>query len=105
MIYNKLVRDNIPSIIRNNNEIAITKELNESEFIKYLYLKLEEETKEVINSTSSKEVLEELADLLEVIKFISKCNNFSLEDVIKKGEEKNLKKGSFNKKILLIETK
>lgn len=86
MIYNKLVRDNIPNIIRNNNEIVITKELNETEFLKYLYLKLEEKTK-------------------EVIKFISKCNNFSLEDIIKKGEEKNLKKGSFNKKILLIETK
>ena len=31
-IFNKLVRDNIPNIIESNNEVAVTKILNEEDF-------------------------------------------------------------------------
>lgn len=33
-IYNKLVRDNIPDIIKNNGEIPITKTLDEADYKK-----------------------------------------------------------------------
>ena len=42
-IYNKLVRDNIPDIIKNNGEIPITKTLDQNDYKKELEIKLNEE--------------------------------------------------------------
>lgn len=105
MKYNKLVRDKIPEIIGCNKEEAIYRYLSDSEFKKYLKLKLSEELNEVLNSKNDDETLEEVADLLEVIKFYLKVHNYTLEDALNMCEAKNEKRGSFNKKILLIETK
>ena len=105
MKYNKLVRDKIPEIIGGNKEKAIYRYLSDSEFKEYLKLKLSEELNEVLNSKNDYETLEEVADLLEVIKFYLKVHNYTLEDALNMCEVKNEKRGSFNKKILLIETK
>lgn len=105
MKYNKLVRDKIPEIIGGNKEEAIYRYLSDSEFKEYLKLKLSEELNEVLNSKNDYETLEEVADLLEVIKFYLKVHNYTLEDALNMCEVKNEKRGSFNKKILLIETK
>lgn len=105
MKYNKLVRDKIPEIIECNKEEAIYRYLSDSEFKEYLKLKLSEELSEVLNSKNDNETLEEVADLLEVIKFYLKVHNYTLEDALNMCEVKNEKRGSFNKKILLIETK
>jgi len=43
-VYNKLVRDNIPSIIENDGCKCVTKVLNEKEYKVELYKKLQEET-------------------------------------------------------------
>lgn len=49
-IYNKLVRDKIPEIIRKNNEIPIIKQLNDIEYKSELERKLLEEYNEVLNA-------------------------------------------------------
>ena len=49
-IYNKLVRDNIPSIIQENNGIPITRILSDDEYRKELYKKLLEECNEIISA-------------------------------------------------------
>lgn len=49
-VYNKLVRDNIPSIIENDGCKCVIKILNEKEYKVELYKKLQEETNEVINT-------------------------------------------------------
>lgn len=105
MEYNKLVRDKIPEIIESNNEGAIYRYLSDNEFKEYLKLKLSEELNEILSSKNNIETLEEVADLLEVIKFYLKVHNYTLEDALNMCEIKNEKKGSFNKKILLIKTK
>ena len=105
MEYNKLVRDKIPEIIESNNEEAIYRYLSDNEFKEYLKLKLSEELNEILSSKNNIETLEEVADLLEVIKFYLKDYNYTLEDALNMCEIKNEKKGSFNKKILLIKTK
>ena len=102
MEYNKLVRD---KIIESNNEEAIYRYLSDNEFKEYLKLKLSEELNEILSSKNNIETLEEVADLLEVIKFYLKVHNYTLEDALNMCEIKNEKKGSFNKKILLIKTK
>lgn len=102
-VYNKLVRDNIPDIINKNNEIAITRTLNADEYRKELYKKLLEESNEVIEA-KDEEILEELADVLEVIESIVKLENKTLNDVIEKADEKKKKRGGFQKRIYLEKT-
>ena len=84
-IFNKLVRDNIPDIIENKGEKAITRILSDKEYRVELYKKL----------------LEELADVLEVLKSIVELENRNLDDVIEIANTKRLKSGGFSKKIFL----
>ena len=63
-IYNKLVRDNIPSIIKGNGATPITRILNEEEYKKELEKKLYEEYNEVLEA-SGEDRIEELADMIE----------------------------------------
>lgn len=103
-IINKLVRDNIPNIIENNGEEVITRILGDDEYKKELYKKLLEEANEVINAKSSDETLEELADVLEVLKAIAELNNKDLEAIIEIANRKKLERGGFKKRIFLEKT-
>ena len=87
-IYNKLVRDNIPVIISND-------------YLKYLKLKLIEESKEVNTSQNNVELKNELADILEVIEALLNFSQISLQDVLEIKEKKALKNGKFNNRIFL----
>ncbi len=99
-IYNKLVRDKIPEIIKSNGEAPITRILNDLEYKEELEKKLYEEYQEVLNS-SGKERIEELADMLEIIKYLAKLENSTLEEVITIAKEKSIKRGAFDNKIFL----
>lgn len=99
-IYNKLVRDNIPSIIEGKGETPITRILNEEEYKKELEKKLYEEYNEVLEA-SGEDRVEELADMIEVIKYLAKLEGKELGDVIKTADEKSTKRGAFNDRIFL----
>ena len=99
-IYNKLVRDKIPEIIKFNGEMPVTRILNDLEYKEELEKKLYEEYQEVLNS-SGKERIEELADMLEIIKYLAKLENSTLEEVITIAKEKSIKRGAFDNKIFL----
>ena len=99
-VYNKLVRDNIPNIIKNNGEIPITRILDCDEYKKELENKLYEEYQEVLNS-SKDDRIEELADMLEIIKALANLENKTLNDVILAMEQKSKKRGAFDEKIYL----
>lgn len=99
-IYNKLVWDNIPNIIENNGEKPITRVLNDDEYKSELEKKLLEEYNEVIEATGNDRV-EELADMLEIMKYLAKLENATLDDVIKVAKEKANKRGAFENKIFL----
>ena len=102
--YNKLVRDNIPDIIKKNGETPVIKYLSDNDYKKELENKLYEEYQEVIGS-SGKERIEELADMIEVINYLAKCEDSSLEEVMSIGKTKSLKRGAFDKKIYLEEVR
>ena len=99
-IYNKLVRDKIPEIIKNNNEEPLIKILSNEEYKIELEKKLLEEYNEVIESTSIDRI-EELADMIEVITALAKLENKTLDDVIQIANQKREKRGGFDKKIFL----
>ncbi len=99
-IYNKLVRDKIPEIIKSIGEEPIFRFLNEQEYKEELERKLYEEYQEVLNS-AGKDRIEELADMLEIIRYLAKLENVTLEEVIAIAQEKNAKRGAFENKIFL----
>lgn len=100
-IYNKLVRDNIPDIIVSNGETPITRILSSVEYKQELEKKLYEEYKEVLNTTNSKDRIEELADMLEIIISLAKLEEKSLDDVIEVAKTKREKRGGFEERIYL----
>lgn len=95
--YQKLVRDNIPEIIRENNEIPLVKVLGDKEYENELDDKLVEEVDEFLESGD----LEELADVLEVINAICDYKGVSfscLEDIRR---NKRNERGGFENRIYL----
>lgn len=99
-VYNKLVRDKIPEIIKAKGEEPITRELALDEYKLALENKLKEECQEVL-SASGEERIEEIADALEVLKALAKIEGATLEDVIAVADKKNTKRGAFGKRIFL----
>ena len=97
-IYNKLVRDRIPEIIKNAGKIAEYEVLSQADYAKMLEKKLDEETAEF---HSSKDV-EELADILEVLYAIGKAEGISPEQLDKIRAEKAEKRGKFDKRFFLL---
>ncbi len=93
----KLVRDRIPEIIKLNtgkeSKIYIA---DDEEYYKELVKKLEEETKEFIESHQ----VEELVDILEVIYAITKHKNITLNQLEEIRKDKTEKKGNFDKKYI-----
>lgn len=99
-IYNKLVRDNIDDIINNNGkgEEAVVRILSDDEYKFELLKKLEEEYKELVTSINSgivEDIVEESADLFEVVRAI---NGDNLSSILNRLEDKRDKKGGFVKK-------
>lgn len=99
-IYNKLVRDKIPNIIKEKGETPVVRILDEIEYKKELEKKLYEEYKEVIKSSGDDRV-EELADMLEVIRALANLENKHLNDVISIADKKSKKRGAFEEQVFL----
>lgn len=99
--YHKLVRDYIPEIIVSDGKTCIWTTLSDEEYLALLDQKLNEELAEYQQSKS----LEELADLLEVMRAVIKARGWTLEELEQVRVEKANKRGGFDKKILLEEVR
>ena len=95
--YNKLVRDKIPEIINNDNRVAVTRILDNEEYLKELNTKLQEEVKEYLEDNN----VEELAYIIEVIYGILDSKNVSIEEFEKVRLEKVNKRVAFKQRIFL----
>lgn len=98
--YQKLVRDKIPEIIKQNKEEPVTRILSDNEYKEELEKKLYEEYIEVLNSNNTDRI-EELADMLEVMISLAKLENKSLDDIVDVAKKKKEKRGGFEQKIYL----
>jgi predicted house-cleaning noncanonical NTP pyrophosphatase (MazG superfamily) len=104
-IYNKLVRDKIPQIIKASGKSPTTKILNEKEYITELRKKSQEELEEYLTAKTDQEALEELADLLEIIHNLAKVHGSTIDVVENLRAAKAEKRGGFSDKVFLIEVK
>ncbi len=99
--HKKLIRDQIPKIIESNKGIYETRVLNDSEFETELKKKLLEEARELISAKSGEE-LNELADVLEIVKSLSSHYKIPFNELQKYQLEKRRKRGGFKKKLFLL---
>ncbi len=100
-VYNKLVRDNIPNIIKANGEEPVCRTLTDKEYWTYLLKKDEEELLEVANADSASDLKKELADKLEVIRAMADFHGFSLDEILEEANLKSAKNGAFKNRIFL----
>ena len=99
--YNKLVRDRIPEIIEASGNTCVTEILSDEDYLKMLDAKLDEELAEY----HADQNIEELADLMEVIRACAVSRGFTIEELEQVRAEKAAERGGFEKKILLKEVR
>ena len=97
--YNKLVRDRIPEIIEGSGRTCITEILSTGAYLRMLDAKLDEELAEY----HADQNIEELADLMEVIRACALARGYTLEELEQVRAEKAAKRGGFEKRILMKE--
>lgn len=96
-ITNKLVRDNIPDIIKSRNGTCDVEMLNDEDFAKALVQKLKEEVSEFEKDDN----LEELADIYEVFTSILVTKGLTLSDVQMAASKKRKKNGGFSRRLFM----
>ena len=106
MMYQKLVRDNIPAIIEKNGETCVTRKLSDKEYEDALTNKLQEEVAELLEAYTAKErsvldCAEEMADVMEVLYAMGKTCAVSKREIEQVRSQKAAEKGTFSKKIFL----
>lgn len=104
-IYNKLIRDRIPEIIKKDGNTADIIILSDDEFKQAVKEKLIEEATEVLKADNRDDVLNELADLQEVMDTIKQIYNINTLEVNTIQAVKALQRGKFEKKLYLKSVK
>lgn len=96
-VYNKLVRDRIPELIRQQGETPVTRRLNDGEYTACLREKLQEEVAEFLQD----ETAEELCDILEVVDALFVSLGVSPETALRLRKDKAEQRGRFEKRLYL----
>ncbi len=97
--FDKLVRDGIPALIESQGSTCRVRTLSDEEYIKRLDQKLQEELDEYLADGS----LEELADLVEVIRAVAEARSGSWDDIEALRVAKREQRGGFESRILLMD--
>lgn len=98
--YNKVIRDNIPSIIEKSGKKYEVHELNDDDFLVGLKKKLLEE----IDEFNDCEDVKELADVLEVVYAIARLKGVSREELEEMRKAKVDSNGGFDNNLYLVST-
>ena len=97
----KLIRDKIPDLISQNKKKYQVKKLSDIEYKQALKYKLIEEAQEVFDA-EEKDLIEEIADVYEVLEALTKAYNLETKQIKKNQQEKAAQKGKFEQKLKLI---
>ncbi|WP_199247537.1 nucleoside triphosphate pyrophosphohydrolase [[Phormidium] sp. ETS-05] len=101
--YHKLIRDNIPDIIRQQQVNFATKILSEEQYRQALRQKLLEEAAEAATANDENLVME-LADLYEVIDALMAVSGISPEAVQATQNQRRQERGGFTQRLMLLWT-
>ncbi|MGL5313580.1 MAG: hypothetical protein ACRC92_10055 [Peptostreptococcaceae bacterium] len=98
--YDKLVRDNIPKIIRDSGNKCEIEVVNDNAVLEYLYRKLNEEVCELFIDRN----IDEIVDVMEVLFAIGAKYGYSEKDILDIRRLKKNSHGGFNDNIVLKKT-
>ena len=98
MIYNKLVRDQIPAIMERGGQVPVVRNLDDAEYAHFLERKLDEEVAEFHKDKN----VEELADILEVVYALAENLGCSKAMLMEAYQKKHDERGGFRDRIFLI---
>jgi len=102
--FNKLVRDDIPAHISKGGESVRVAKLSGELLLRALREKLVEEAFEALDATSQDSIIEELADVQEVISAVVKQLGVARPDVARRQKTKRSKSGGFEEGYILVDT-
>ncbi|MBU4347915.1 nucleoside triphosphate pyrophosphohydrolase [Patescibacteria group bacterium] len=103
--YNKLIRDKISEIIRENGSNPKTRILDDEEYKIELLKKIVEEAQEALETKGDKKKLtKEIGDVLEVINYLIDVFELDRQEIEKIRKERKKYRGGFDKKIFLEST-
>ena len=95
----KLIRDRLPAIMRAQGLQVFDRRLNDAEFIVALKDKLLEEAQEVGAATSQVDLIDELADVMEVIAALADASGVPLQAVEERRQAKRAERGGFAERV------
>lgn len=96
-VYNKLVRDKIPEIIRSTGKEPVIRIAGDHQYKRLLQQKMWEEVEEFMASGKN----EELADILEVVKALAAVQGIGWEELEALTDTKAEQRGGFSKRVVL----
>mgnify|MGYP000904656588 CR=1 FL=1 len=99
--FDRLVRDEIVYQILKNGDLPNYRYLDDDEYVRRLKEKLLEESQEVCVAEKKEDLLEELADVLEVVESMLEVMGSSKLDLRKVQAKKRKINGSFKKRIVV----
>ncbi|MGH3189855.1 MAG: nucleoside triphosphate pyrophosphohydrolase [Streptosporangiaceae bacterium] len=100
VVYNKLVRDQIPGIIAADGCHPVTRVLDHASYRAALRAKLLEEAQEA-QGAPEEQLLLELADVLEVLRALASTHGVSWQEVESAAARKRAERGGFDERIFL----
>lgn len=100
--FDKLVRDKIVDHLLANSQVPQgVKTLAKEEFITELVKKVLEEANELVNAKDRNELIEEIADVQELLNCLQKVLGLSDADVQELQRKKVIKNGAFEKQLYI----
>lgn len=103
MRFGKLVRDRIPEIIRRDGRVPVVETLDEDGYRRALLAKIAEEAGEL--AAADGDVLDELADLLELVQAAAREFGLAPGAVQERAEAKRAARGGFERRLWLAEVR
>jgi predicted house-cleaning noncanonical NTP pyrophosphatase (MazG superfamily) len=101
--YNKLVRDNIPDMIKAKHENCEVRHITDvQELQQELFKKIREEAQSLSMTRNKNDFLSEYADLMVVLDTILEQLEVSKDEVVEARRQNLLKKGAYKKQNFLV---
>lgn len=97
----KLVRDNIPDILRREGREPVVTVLDEAAYREALLAKLFEESAE-LREASEEQVPEEIADVFEVLRALVRVHGRTWKDIERLADAKRAERGGFQERLYLV---
>lgn len=101
-IFNKLIRDKMPELFQEEGSKIDVRELHDKiDFLNILYKKAQEELQELFAAQSFTEIVEECADVEEVLQTFKQIHGISQDQIEAARLVKQQQRGGYNRQLFL----